>query len=244
MNHHFQDYEVEIKGISIPVKVKVSKGRNIRFGYRDHAALISAPYKVSKTTMEEAKQHLFEWLTKLSQQKPHLFTPPPTSSFQRDSIVLIGKTYRLNIIENMTQATFKGSRKNDTLELEVPTTLVNDSSIVREILPKLLNKIFAYEIDQRVRRINQETVKSKIRAVNLRSVVSRWGSCTSDNNIMLSNRLLLAPVEILDHVIIHELAHTIHMDHSIKFWRIVAQHDPKMREHHRWLKVNGNQLKF
>ena len=107
-----------------------------------------------------------------------------------------------------------------------------------------VNKVFARDIEQRVRAINDQTLRANIGRISLKSVVSRWGSCSPDNNIMISNRLLLAPTEILDHVIIHELAHTVHRDHSRQFWRVVAQYDPAMKEKNDWLKQNGHTLNY
>ncbi|MBX2936517.1 MAG: M48 family metallopeptidase [Saprospiraceae bacterium] len=83
-----------------------------------------------------------------------------------------------------------------------------------------------------------------MRIYTLRNDVSHRGSCISQNNIILSNRLLLAPLETPDQVIIHELAHTVHTDHSFKFRRLVLQHDPDMRHHHPGSKQYGNTLVF
>ncbi|MCO6460586.1 MAG: DUF45 domain-containing protein [Saprospiraceae bacterium] len=237
-------YTIDINDIAIPVVIKTSTGRNIRFGFRQRKATISVPSTFNKAMLETARQHLAQWLPKVYLKSPELFHIPQTSVFQKDSITLLEKTYRLNLVQNQTGGSFKGKKSGDTIQFEIPANYADNLEVLQEVIPKLLNKIFAFEVTQRVLRINEKTFKSKIGKVTLRSVVSRWGSCTSQNNIMLSNRLLLAPLEILDHVIIHELAHTVHMDHSFKFWRLVAQHDPDMRRHHHWLKKKGNTLVF
>jgi predicted metal-dependent hydrolase len=68
---------------------------------------------------------------------------------------------------------------------------------------------------------------------------TRWGSASAKRNLNFNRRLLWAPLEVLDYVIIHELAHLREMNHSKRFWRIVAEHCPAHKEHRRWLRTHG-----
>jgi len=68
---------------------------------------------------------------------------------------------------------------------------------------------------------------------------TRWGSCSARGTISLSWRLIMAPPEIIDYVIIHELAHTKEKNHSRAFWQLVAQYVPDYKEKRRWLRAEG-----
>lgn len=71
---------------------------------------------------------------------------------------------------------------------------------------------------------------------------AQWGSCTRDGTVSLSWRLLLAPAEVFRYVVIHELCHLPHPDHSPRFWALVAQQMPDYLQHRDWLKRHGGGL--
>ncbi|MCG6885283.1 MAG: M48 family metallopeptidase [Silicimonas sp.] len=78
--------------------------------------------------------------------------------------------------------------------------------------------------------------------LTLRDTRSRWGSCSSDGNLMFSWRLILAPPRVLDYVAAHEVAHLRHMDHSRAFWSTVEDLFPDHKPQRRWLKERGGAL--
>lgn len=78
--------------------------------------------------------------------------------------------------------------------------------------------------------------------IALREVRSRWGSCTRSGRVMLSWRLVMAPAAVRDYIIIHELAHLTHFDHSPAFWARVDFFCPERYTAERWLKRHGSSL--
>lgn len=79
-------------------------------------------------------------------------------------------------------------------------------------------------------------------AVSIRDTTSRWGSCSSSGRISYCWRLLLADEGIVDYVVIHEVCHRIHPDHSHAFWDTVGRYDNSYRTHRTWLKRFGHTL--
>ncbi|MBZ8133647.1 M48 family metallopeptidase [Afifella sp. IM 167] len=78
--------------------------------------------------------------------------------------------------------------------------------------------------------------------LSLRDTTSRWGSCSSRGTLSFSWRLILAPPEVLGYVAAHEVAHLREMNHSPRFWRLVAELDPGYGAAKTWLKRNGAAL--
>lgn len=79
--------------------------------------------------------------------------------------------------------------------------------------------------------------------IRINSAVTRWGSCGSHDSLNFTYRLVMAPLERLDYVILHELAHTRERNHGPDFWNLVAGFDPDYRTSINWLSRNGRLLK-
>jgi predicted metal-dependent hydrolase len=80
--------------------------------------------------------------------------------------------------------------------------------------------------------------------LQIRGQRTRWASCSSNGAMSFNWRLLLAPAEILDYVVEHEVAHLERLDHSPRFWRLLASRCPDWRKHEAWLRRHGHGLKL
>jgi predicted metal-dependent hydrolase len=81
-----------------------------------------------------------------------------------------------------------------------------------------------------------------IKRVTVRDQSSRWGSCSSTGLLSFSWRLIMAPPFVLDYVAVHEVAHLKEMNHSLRFWRLVATHCADAARAKAWLDVHGGDL--
>ena len=80
--------------------------------------------------------------------------------------------------------------------------------------------------------------------IELRNQRTLWGSCSTTGTLSLNWRLVMAPPEIVDYVVIHELAHLIEANHTDEFWQIVGEYDPDYKRHADWLDANSTKLIF
>jgi predicted metal-dependent hydrolase len=101
----------------------------------------------------------------------------------------------------------------------------------REMFEKRLN-LYASEMDVEYGQIQ------------IRSQKTKWGSCSPTGTLSLNWRLIMTPLEIVDYILVHELAHLREPNHSDEFWSLVAEYDPEYEAHALWLEENSAQLVF
>ncbi|OYR52313.1 M48 family metallopeptidase [Halorubrum sp. Ea8] len=80
--------------------------------------------------------------------------------------------------------------------------------------------------------------------IEVRNQRTKWGSCSTTGTLGLNWRLMMAPSNVVDYIVIHELAHLREQNHTDEFWSLVEKYDPEYQQHAHWLEDNGTQLVF
>lgn len=234
-----------IDSIEIPVKIIRSRRNSIRMSYKKGShAILNIPQYLGEKAFQEAWDKLKEWLIQLYEKEPATFTPPERSVKDGQELTIMGTSFTIHFLKGNRENIFNAKKKDDQIYIEIPEKYVGDERAMSKVFPKIVNKLFLKSITQRVAEINAATLKVKVNKVSLRHNTSKWGSCSHTNNISLSTNLLLAPEHIINHVILHELAHVVHKDHSADFWNLVARHDKNWRENDAWLNRHGHNLNY
>jgi len=149
-----------------------------------------------------------------------------------DSASFLGKSYPVK------KMIAPGRRPAAALKNEVMYVRVRDDS--EESVRSALEKLYIREAKQLfpalVEKHNNGHVINRIAVKNQRT---RWGSCSNGHNLNFNWRLLMAPLDTVEYIVVHELAHLEEMSHSRRFWNIVASRCPDYKRHNKWLKVNG-----
>ncbi len=115
----------------------------------------------------------------------------------------------------------------------------------REFLHRRVKDYIKKRATEEFTNISQQLAQKlgcKLSGVSIKDTKSRWGSCSSLNHINYSWRIALAPLETINYLMAHEVAHLKHQDHSENFWHCVATLYPQWQEGHDWLKKNGKTL--
>jgi len=145
------------------------------------------------------------------------------------SFMYLGKNYNLHIVEDQKRnLIFKDGK-----------FLLSDKAIdPRDSFVQFYKKQAKLKIAERI-SIYQKAVRKLPGKVEIRELPTRWASCTPDGNIYFNWRCVMAPVAVLDYLIIHELVHLEHPNHSRAFWDKVSAVCPNYQEYETWLKRNG-----
>lgn len=126
------------------------------------------------------------------------------------------------------------------LVVVVPAGAEDGSAAVLESWFKTMARLL---INQRIRVVNK-TLNLGFNRVFIRGQKTRWGSCSRQKNLNFNWRLVMAPLQVIDYVVAHELLHLIQPDHSKKFWTLVERICPDYKDCRKWLKNNGHRLRF
>jgi len=168
-------------------------------------------------------------------QKLHFQLMSPSANVLPDEISLsaINLSWKITYIKTDSKKLRVYTRPGQELVLMGNT---EDKSNVQKILTLWLKKQAAKILTDRLNHLSQLT-QLPYHSVRIRGQRSRWGSCSADKQIILNYKLLFLPQVLMDHIIIHELCHTVHLNHSSRFWRKVASLDPQWKENSREVKL-------
>jgi len=149
----------------------------------------------------------------------------------------IGKSHTL--IVRPTTGGLQVYRRGQQILVSLPTDeSLTDSTVIREIRDIVIAALRIEAKSYLPKRLSFLAAKHGLvyNKVRFSHASGRWGSCTSEGTISLNIALMKLPFELIDYVIIHELAHTRQMNHSADFWEVVAIGDPHYLDHRRALK--------
>ncbi len=224
------------------VKYRLKQSSRIR-GYRleirhDTGLTVVAPKRYSRIDIDELLHKKEKWILKhLPGLNPFQMSLFKKEADEGDKIPFMGR--KLEIVR------ISGNGKRPMVELQGTRLLVSNYDKDHG-MPQVLEgwyrqqaaTVFTGKADG-----FQQSMGVKHRRVFIRGQRSRWGSCSPKGNLTFNWKLLVAPERIIDYVIVHELAHLRHMNHSKKFWEMVTQFCPKWKEYRKWLLVHEEELK-
>jgi predicted metal-dependent hydrolase len=124
----------------------------------------------------------------------------------------------------------------------------SEFSLRSDALPKVTGQLTAWYKNQARNILTERTefyarqFGLKYRSLRITSARTRWGSCSRLDALSFTWRLIMAPLEIIDYIVVHELAHVVEKNHSRAFWTQVERMLPDYRPRRKWLKTNGRLL--
>jgi len=234
---------IEVMGKRLEVKLVRAPIRNSYARVRGDYLVIRLPERMSERSAMKAAQELHGRMAKALQKDPARFLGMPDISFQdKDTITVLGDRLPINILcANANSRRIKTIEFNGSLYVTAPPSA--GKGRVNKRIRSFLEGKYLPVLQRAVSGLNERHFGSKIGRVSLRDNLTMWGSCSRDNNIALNFRLLYAPPQALEYVIVHELAHTKIRNHSKGFWELVASIIPDYRERRGWLKRNSHRLR-
>lgn len=183
-----------------------------------------------------AKKH--DWiLKKASEQK--IYPPFKIKEYVNgENFPFLGKNYRLKInIANHTSVDLQ----NGYIIVNLPKNAKDKAECAKQLLLSWYLKQAKVKLPEKVERFSKITGGIP-KSIDVKDHKTKWGSCNKDGNLFFNWRIILAPHRIVDYIVMHELCHVLHHNHSKEFWHSLECHMPDYLERKEWLRVNGYML--
>ncbi|OJX48212.1 MAG: hypothetical protein BGO78_13145 [Chloroflexi bacterium 44-23] len=200
---------------------------------RDGRLIVRAPLRTSQRSIMDFVQQNSAWVEKQRQKMKAL---PPANMVHHftegEKFLYLGQTFCLQLTQ----------KQHPALVLNSHFLLNKDKQVTaKTVFEKWYKARAANLFSERALQLAQQHNFS-FKKLRITSAKTRWGSCSSRGSINFSWRLVMAPLEIIEYVIIHELVHTVIPNHSQTFWKRVEEIVPDYKLRRKWLKQNGHLL--
>lgn len=216
----------------IPYHHRIStRARHLRLSFdRQGAVVVTTPPRCSLKLIEEFVTEHQAWIAHHQRQ----FTHKKQSIISDHHVSIFGTDYPYEIQPLSSNSLPVGVHLRDNRLIHVITA----PSQAAAGLNRFLKHTAQTYITTRVHSL-AKLMETTVEKLSFREQSSRWGSCTRSGHLSFNWRLVHYPPPVIDYVIIHELAHRFELNHSDRFWRIVARFDPQYQERRRYLRRHG-----
>jgi predicted metal-dependent hydrolase len=197
---------------------------------------VLAPNGVDKNFIIDRVKDKADWILKKLEELEAKNANKVIRSYESgDKFMFLGKEYELEVILDRSLTGVKVNLENDKL---VVKTNINN----KELIQNSLKSWYADEtLDMVKKRIDyyKKYFKDSVTAIKIKDQKTRWASCTYKNEILFNLRCSMAPIEIIDYIVVHEMCHMEHRNHSKDFYNAVGKVLPDYKARIKWLKDNG-----
>jgi len=208
----------------VPNQVIKSKRKSISLVIKNNGEfIVRAPIKCNEQQIYKFITQKSEWIIKkrLEQLSNSFFA----LSFDKpEKLFLLGKPYDIILID-------KNRVNLHDKEIEVP------NNNPKEKLVKFLKKFAKKYLEERAKLIST-LFNFSYSSITISSAKTCWGSCSHNNSLHFTYKLIMCPEDVIDYIVLHELCHTKIKNHSSKFWHLVEMCNPNYKVHEKWLKKN------
>ena len=208
---------------------------------RDGIINVIAPNGLDKTCIVDKVKNKSDWIIKKLDEIEVLDNNRYIRSYESGDIFLyLGNEYILEILVDKSTIGTSVSLENNKL-------IVRSNSNNKDVIQRALKKWYTDETLGIVKeRINYYKLffEDTVTSIKIKDQKSRWASCTYKNEILFNLRCSMMPIQIIDYIVVHEMCHMKHRNHSKDFYLAVERILPDYKERVKWLKNNGVRMNF
>ena len=205
----------------------------------DNQVTIIVPANLSQAKIADIIRRKTPWIIKKMKFNDAVRHPvKPKEYVSGEAFSYLGRNYRLKVLHGKPRPV---ELKNGRFFVHVQSSGNERENHIRGVLTAWYKSHALDKLADRA-RLYADRVGVSYRAVRVKDLKSRWGSCTMAGDIHFTWHIIMAPMRIVDYVVVHELCHRAHHNHSPAFWRLLGRILPDYRAHKEWLRINGPRL--
>lgn len=209
--------QIEIGGEIYDVVIIKKRNKNTYIRINDNMQIVVT------TSVYSTKTFIKQLLDENKSSIIHMVERKKKELEKNEKFLILGKEYQM--IKLSTQK---------SVELKDSYLYVKDEKMLETWIKKIRKQLFQERIDIIYQKFEEKIPYPKLK---IRTMKTRWGVCNKrDDSVTLNSELLREPLECLDYVIIHELSHFVHFDHSKEFWKLVEKYNPDYKKVRKYLK--------
>jgi hypothetical protein len=218
-----QEFAIEVHGQTVPVRILFEPRLNNRVTVNKNGILLRVSERQSKEEQRKNIDNLLKWAKNKLGDKPELLDSLPQRKYVNGEILKVGEyEFVISIhYHHKAQSTAKIFRNNIVLSLAKGLNPEAEANACSYLVSKCLCKFFHPIVSERLHELNNRFFKKQLGHIKMKYATSFWGHCSTNGNIVISVRLMFAPRWVIEYVLIHELAHLVHHNHSPRFWKLV-----------------------
>lgn len=234
------EYEFLYQGKIYKYTIVRSKRKSVAISVNeDKKIVVKIPPYFPVAEVERLVAGKAEWIAKKYEEAAIEQKSRPVHEFKTgEEFYYRGKRLMLNLIVNT-------DRKRIMVKKQAGKLLVVSFSSEKEVIKEAIIRWYreqAREILTDKIAYFQKFVGKPVGEIRIKEQKSRWGSCSGKGNLNFNWKIIMAPDEIIDYLVVHELCHLLHMNHSKEFWGSVEAILPDYKIREKWLKKNGTLL--
>ena len=226
----------------IEYEVIRSKRKTLGICIRQGDVIIKAPFGITKEQIHSLILLKANWIVRKLEENEPLWKKNEEKIYQEGTIIKYrGRDLRIRIIpstQKKARVTLEG------MEIIIATSVTSSEAIkgvVNDWYYEKARERFKERVDYYVHEVPEVQTPNQIR---IKDQKTRWGSCSSKRNLNFNYRIVMAPDEVLDYIVVHELSHIKFMNHSKEFWKEVARILPNYQNLRLWLRKNQSSLEI
>jgi hypothetical protein len=221
--------------LSFEYSIKRARRKTLGLYVKDGLVEVRTPYFVNHADIHQWVAEKAGWVEERLLEAQQKAEEKPDISHGGE-ILFLGKPRQLQLTAGQPAI-------NEENEAIVITHRSNTN--IHALLEKWLKEEARLYLTERIGEIAETMQETgNIHGIQFRKTRSKWGHCTSKGILQFNWLIIMAPTEVIDYLIIHEISHLQQMNHSPAFWQRVSQFCPDYKTPRHWLKENGHRLWF